>query len=84
MVSFTVTVDETAGSMLQVQTAYGKFIDGLDPHGTPVQVCQYGTEFEARVAERMLIGAMQAVPLKTSMLINRRGGRLDLHNTPED
>jgi hypothetical protein len=80
MVSFTVRVDENARTILEVDTFYGKFIDGPEGEG-PVKYCEQGTEFEARIAERMLIGAMQAVAVKTKMVIQRTGGRLDLSNS---
>ena len=82
MVSFTVRVDETARTILEIDTDYGKFIDA--ENGGKLKYCQQGTDFEARIAERMLIGAMQAVAVKTTMLINRTGGRLDLSNAPSE
>lgn len=68
--------------MVEVATTYGKFIDS--PAGGELKVCEHGTGFEAKVAERMLIGAMSAVRIRTSMLIHRDGGRLDLFNDPQD
>lgn len=81
MVSFTVVIDESKPAMVQVETAYGKYIE--NPGGVaPLKVCEHGTGFEAKVAERMLIGAMSAVRIRTSMLIHRDGGRLELFNEP--
>ena len=81
MVSFTIRIDESARTILEVDTDYGKFID--DGAGGKLKFCEHGTDFEARIAERMLIGAMQSVPVKTTMLINRTAGRLDLSNSPD-
>lgn len=82
MVSFTVTIDETAPAMVQVSTAYGKYIDAPGI-GEPIQVSEHGTAFEAKIAERMLVGAMSAVRIRTKMLIHRGGGSLELFN-PRD
>ena len=82
MVQFTIRIDETAGTLLEIETHYGKFIAGGG--GEPIQVCQHGTAFEARIAERMLLGAVSAVRIKTPMRLYRDGGRLELFNEPQD
>jgi hypothetical protein len=82
MVSFTVSIDETKPAMIEIATAYGKYIDA--PDGGELKVCEHGTGFEAKVAERMLIGAMQSVRIRTTMLIHRDGGRLELFNDPQE